>query len=219
MWRSSSPRPGLRLPARLVARRALDHLRSDRGEALELWILDLQSGAAAAADAYRRGDTEPRFSPDGRRVVFISTPYQRHFHVFVADFNDSTLGDVRRLTGENKSPLPRYYYSDYDHEINPVWTRDGRGSSSSPTATASMAPAVSGEWPRRPRRDPDRGAREFHYEETNWQARPDFSPDGTRLVYSSYLGRTRHLWLLPAAGGSVPDRLWRLGCDRPALVP
>src|SRR5438874_292645 len=39
-------------------------------------------------------------------------------------------------------------------------------------------------------------------EETNWQTRPDVSPDGTRLVYASYLGGQWHqLWLLPAAGG------------------
>ncbi len=31
-------------------------------------------------------------------------------------------------------------------------------------------------------------AREIHYEETNWKARPEFSPDGKRIVYASYLG-------------------------------
>src|SRR5207302_4680392 len=39
-------------------------------------------------------------------------------------------------------------------------------------------------------------------EETNWQARPDVSPDGSRLVYASYLGGQWHqLWLLPLSGG------------------
>jgi Tol biopolymer transport system component len=32
-------------------------------------------------------------------------------------------------------------------------------------------------------------AHEIHYEETNWKARPDVSPDGSRLVFSSYAGR------------------------------
>jgi TolB protein len=40
------------------------------------------------------------------------------------------------------------------------------------------------------------------HEETSWQARPDVSPDGTRIVYSSYLGRQwQQLWLLPLDGG------------------
>ncbi|HEY1313166.1 MAG TPA: CehA/McbA family metallohydrolase, partial [Steroidobacteraceae bacterium] len=47
-------------------------------------------------------------------------------------------------------------------------------------------------------------ARELHYEETNWKARPDISPDGSRLVFSSYLGRSWHnLWVMPAAGGDA----------------
>ncbi|HEY4817975.1 MAG TPA: CehA/McbA family metallohydrolase, partial [Candidatus Acidoferrum sp.] len=47
-------------------------------------------------------------------------------------------------------------------------------------------------------------AREIHYEETNWKARPDFSPDGSRMVYSSYLGREWHqLWVMPAKGGDA----------------
>ena len=42
-------------------------------------------------------------------------------------------------------------------------------------------------------------------EETNWQTRPDVSPDGTRLVYASYLGGQWHqLWLLPLSVGGYP---------------
>src|SRR5204863_8254131 len=45
-------------------------------------------------------------------------------------------------------------------------------------------------------------AREIHYEETTWKARPDFSPDGKRIVYASYLGRAWHqLWVMPSQGG------------------
>ena len=63
-------------------------------------------------------------------------------------------------------------------------------------------------------------ASELHYEETNWQARPDLSPDGHRIVYSSYLGRNwLQLWVMP--GGrrrAIADFLWRLGRRQPALV-
>src|SRR6267378_2921251 len=35
-------------------------------------------------------------------------------------------------------------------------------------------------------------------------ARPDFSPDGKRMVYASYLGQSWHqLWVMPAAGGDA----------------
>jgi hypothetical protein len=183
---------------------------SYRDDAVELWILDLSSGATHALTHTGVVNVEPRFSPDGKRIVFTSTEYHKRFHVYLADIADGALARVRRLTGEHRSELPRYYYSAFDHEINPVWTRDGHdivyvsnrnhiyGTGGFWTISAD-AGADLGE-------DADRsgGAREFHYEETNWKARPDPSPDGSRLVYSSYLGQAWHnLWLLPVHGGDA----------------
>ena len=48
----------------------------------------------------------------------------------------------------------------------------------------------------------DRPPRVVQHEETSWKARPDVSPDGTRIVYSSYVGgQWQQLWLLPLNGG------------------
>jgi hypothetical protein len=49
---------------------------------------------------------------------------------------------------------------------------------------------------------PGAEAKEIHYEETAWKARPEFSPDGKRIVYASYLGQAWHqLWVMPSQGG------------------
>lgn len=181
---------------------------SYNGESLELWALDLTSGTTHALTSNGAVNVEPRFSPDGRHVVFVSTQYNGRFHIFTADFGDGKLSNLQRLTGEHKSDLPRYYYSAYDHEINPVWSRDGHdiiyvsnrnhiyGTGGFWRIAATAKPAADG--------GPGAATHEFHYEETNWRARPDVSPDGTRLVFSSYLGRSWHnLWVMPAAGGDA----------------
>lgn len=172
---------------------------SYRHDAVELWVLDTDTGTTSPLLQNRAVNVEPRFSPDGRRIAFVSTAFKGHFHVFAGDFADGKLTAVERLTGETVSTLPRYYYSAVDHEISPVWSRDGAEILF--ISNRGHIYGTGGLW-----RMPARAgaeAHEIHYEETNWRARPDVSPDGARLVYASYTGRPWHnLWLLPAEGGA-----------------
>ena len=168
------------------------------GNAVELRLLDLGSGESHALTSNGAVNVEPRFSPDGKRLLFVSTSFNRRFHVFAGDLQDGKLVNVTRLTGENRSPLRRYYYSAFDHEISPVWARDG--SEIIYVSNRDHIYGTGGFW-----RSPaaaGAAAREIHYEETNWKARPDLSPDGKRLVFSSYAGRSwNNLWVMPASGG------------------
>ncbi len=172
---------------------------SYRGDAVELWLYDLSRGTAQPLTSNGAVNVEARFSPDGRRIVFVSTLYHQRFHVFIADLLDGRLANLRRLTGETQSDLPRYYYSAFDHEISPVWTRDGREIIY--VSNRNHIYGTGGFW--RIAVDAP-AAQEIHYEETNWKARPDLSADGSRLVYGSYQGRPWHnLWVLPAKGGDA----------------
>jgi TolB protein len=169
-------------------------------EAMELWLLELESGKTRALTSGGAVNVEPRWSPDGKRIVWVSTQYNKRFHVFMADVANDELKNVVRLTGETKSSLPRYYYSAYDIEINPVWTRDGKEILF--VSNCGHIYGTGGFW--RMKAEPGAEAREIHYEETSWKARPDFSPDGSRMVYSSYLGgQWQNLWLMPADGGDA----------------
>jgi TolB protein len=168
-------------------------------DAMELWLLDLATKRARQLTSGSAVNVEPRWSPDGKRLLWVSTQYNKRFHIFLANVKDGLLANMTRLTGETKSSLPRYYYSAFDTEISPVWTPDGEIIF---VCNRGHIYGSGGFW----RMKAERGAeaREIHYEETSWKARPDISPDGTRMVYSSYLGRQWHnLWVMPAAGGDA----------------
>jgi TolB protein len=193
-------------------------------DAMELWALDLlnsnqKSGKPRQLTSGGAVNVDPRFSPDGKRIAFVSTSYNGRFHIFAGDFSNGELTNVRRLTGETRSDLPRFYYSEFDHEISPSWSPDGREliyvsnrghiygtggfwrmNAVCGAGTLARLPAV----PETSGQVCPLDAREIHYEETAWKARPEFSPDGKRIVYASYLGGQWHqLWTMPATGGDA----------------
>jgi Tol biopolymer transport system component len=164
-------------------------------DAIELVVLDLPSGVVTPLTANGAVNVEPRWSPDGTRIAFVSSAYNRRWHIFTVAPQD---GEPLRLTEDNDSKLPRYYYSRWDHFISPTWSPDGKEIIL--VSNRGRIHGTGGFW----RMDARPGAapRELRYEETTWQARPDWSPDGRRVVYSSYLGRQWHqLWLMTSEGG------------------
>jgi TolB protein len=169
-------------------------------DAVELWALDITARQNHQLTTAGAANVEPRFSPDGNRIAFVSTSYNGRFHIFTGDFHAGELKNLLRITGEKRSPLPRYYYSAFDHEISPAWSPDGTELLF--VSNRGHIYGTGGFW--RVKAEPGAEAREIHYEETNWKARPEFSPDGKRIVYASYLGQPWHqLWTMPAWGGDA----------------
>jgi len=165
-------------------------------DAIELELLDLASGTVTALTSNGAVNVEPRWSPDGARIVFVSSAYNRRWHIFV--LSPEGAKDPLRLTDDNDSKLPRYYYSKWDHYISPTWSPDGKEIIL--VSNRGHIHGTGGFW--RMAAAPGATPRELRYEETTWKARPDWSPDGTRVVYSSYLGRQWHqLWLMTSEGG------------------
>ncbi|HVH11190.1 MAG TPA: CehA/McbA family metallohydrolase [Gemmatimonadales bacterium] len=169
-------------------------------DAIELELLELATGNVRPITANHAVNVDPRWSPDGRRVAFVSTAYNARWHVFVVALEDGVPGAVTRLTEDNNSGLPRYYYSPWDHYLSPTWSPDGRELIL--ISNRGHIHGTGGLW--RMPATPGAPLREIHYEETTWKARPDWSPDGRRVVFSSYLGGQWHqLWLMTSEGGDV----------------
>ena len=166
---------------------------------IELRMLNLTNGQSRSLLADGAVNVEPRWSPDGRRLAFVSTAYAGRWHIFVAATNpDGSLGPAQRISQDRESGLPRYYYGTHDQYLSPTWSPDGKD-----LILISNRGHIwgSGGFWRMPAQ-PDADPRELRFEETTWKARPDWSRDGKRVVYSSYLGRQWHqLWLMTADGG------------------
>src|SRR5207249_1398548 len=167
-------------------------------DAIELELLDLASASITPLTSNGALNLEPRWSPDGggSRIAFVSSVYHGRWHIFV--LSPGGAKDPVRLTDDNDSKLPRYYYSTWDHYISPTWSPDGKELIL--VSNRGHIHGTGGFWRMESR--PGAAPRELRYEETTWKARPDWSSDGTRVVYSSYLGRQWHqLWLMMSEGG------------------
>lgn len=195
------------------------------GNAMELWRLDLGSGHEERLTSRGAVNVEPRLSPDGTRLAWVSTEGTGHFNLFLARIDGDGLHGAHLLLGEHRSDLDRYYYSPFDHTINPSWAPDGKALYyvSNPEIGWGTGDIWSVDVER-----PDQRRRVLS-EETTWSARPELAPDGKRLLYASYRGRQhQQLWLttvtgappLPLTFGSFDRRnaRWSLDGSRIAYI-
>jgi len=169
------------------------------GDAIELWRLDLKSGREQQLTSAHAVNVEPRFSPDGKRIAWVSTQGTGHFNLFVADVAADGLHNAHPLLGERQSKITRYYYSTFDHALNPSWTPDGKHILY--VTNNEVAWGTGDIWSVSAADPNDR--RKILSEETSWNTRPETSPDGKLILFSSYHGRQwRQLWLTTPDGAA-----------------
>ncbi len=78
--------------------RAVVFTRYD-GAAMELWRLDLASGRETKLTSGGAVNVEPRVSPDGKRLAYVSTQGTGHFNLFVTDLAaDGALANAAALS-------------------------------------------------------------------------------------------------------------------------
>jgi len=169
------------------------------GEAIGLWRLDLKSGREQALTSDKAVNVEPRLSPDGKRLAWVSTQGTGHFNLFIADVGPEGLRNAHPLLGERQSKISRYYYSTYDHALNPSWSPDGKRILY--VTNTEVAWGTGDIWSVAVDNPSDR--RKVLSEETSWSARPETSPDGKQVLFASYHGRQwRQYWVTTPEGAA-----------------
>ena len=186
------------------------------GAGLELWRLDLASGREQRLTSDGAVNVEPRLSPDGRRLAWVSTRRNGRFDLHVADLGPDGLLNAKAFFPERRTAIDRYYYSAWDHAINPSWSPDGQRIYFVDNADVAWG---SGDLWSVAVDDPQDRRRVLR-EETSWSARPELAPDGRRLALFE-LSRAAVASALahdPRGCAAIAAHVRRVRCAKRALV-
>ena len=96
------------------------------GASEELMLLDVPSKNISSLTNNNAVNLEPRFSPDGKQILFVSTVSTGHFLIYKANITGNGLSNIKCITPGRQSEVKRYYYSSFDHAINPCWSGNGK---------------------------------------------------------------------------------------------
>jgi Tol biopolymer transport system component len=173
---------------------------ADLNETIHLWLLDLRDGSTRQLTSGNSINVEPEWSPDGTRLAYVSTHPNGNYNIYVMPLANGVAGTPQMLTSDFELKPPTVYYGKWALHIHPTWTRDGKELIL--ISNRDNKHGSGGFY--RMKAEPGAELKRFYYEETTWKARPTLSPDGAKLVYSSYLGRQwQQLWAMPPKGGDV----------------
>jgi len=152
----------------------------NRGRGMEVWTSDLFGGEAMAWQGVSAQNLTPRWSPDGRRIIFTS--YRGGFpDIYVLDLAARTPILLVSLQGTNTGGR----YSPDGSRVAMVLSGEGNSELYVSNAQGRMisrltrSPAV--------------------------KAGPCWSPDGTRIIFTCEPGP--QLYIMSAAVGAYPQRL------------
>ena len=171
---------------------------SEINEEIHLKLLDLETGDVTPLTSGVSINVEPEWSPDGKRLAFVSSRPQGRYNIWMMDFADGKLSEPYAITKEFQLVPRTVYYGEWAVHLHPTWTPDSKELIFI-TNRHNKHGSGGFYWMKA---EPDAEMTRFHYEETTWRARPTISPDGAKMVYSSYLGRQwQQLWAMPPKGG------------------
>lgn len=176
----------------------------DDWRSIQLEAVRVDTGEIRVLTAGDQVYADPVFSPDGTRLAYVSTKGTGNFHLFTRAIRGGDWAGVEtQLSREHGFGRGRQYFAEQDLHIEPAWSRDGQELFLVSNRGVALG---SGHLWRIPAEAADAmtRARPILTEQSLYRTRPDVSPDGKRVVYSSTAGAAdqfNHLYVLPIDGG------------------
>lgn len=175
---------------------------ADEGyRAINLRMLDLNTGETHALTKGDFVQLDPVFSPDGKRVLYVSTAPDGWYHLYAMPLDAAgNPGEPLRLTEGHNYPNARLYFGAEDLHIEP--TLSPQGDEMILISNRGISLGSGGVWRAPVEPNAMEKAKLILREETLYRTRPQWSPDGARILYSSHRGsQFDNLYVLPVDGG------------------
>lgn len=175
----------------------------DDGSTIQLEAVNVDTGQTHPLTGDSHMYADPVFSPDGSKLAYVSTRPNGYFNVYVRPIREGRwAGEEIAVSRDNRHPVERLYFGPWDMHTQPSWLP---GSDELVLVSNRNAPLGSGNLWRVPAQ-PDGMSRAtlMLQEETLYRTRPDVSPEGKRIIFSSSRGAAdqfNHLYLVPIDGG------------------
>ena len=180
--------------------RWIAYTADDGYESINLRLLNVATGESSALTNGRFVHLDPAWLPDGSGIVYVSTDPDGWYHLHSLPLADGEPGVAVQLTSDHAYPNDRLYFGSQDLHIQPSLSPDGTemilvSNRGIPLGSGAIwrAPVAPDAMP---------SATRILREETLYRTRPQWSPDGKRIVYSSHRGsQFSNLYVLPTRGG------------------
>ncbi|HZS51872.1 MAG TPA: CehA/McbA family metallohydrolase [Bryobacterales bacterium] len=180
--------------------RWIAYTAEDDGKTIHLMLLNVRTGESTVLTRGDSVNVDPAWSPDGKQLAYVSTAPNGWFNIYVMPVNNGAPGAPVQITADHRFGRPRLYFSDYDSHIEPTWSPDGKEIIA--ISNRGIPLGSGGIWRMPVKPDAMAGARLILREETLYRTRPQWSPDGKRILYSSHRGsQFTNLYVLPVEGG------------------
>ncbi len=180
--------------------RWIAYTADDQYGSINLMLLDTTTGESTALTRGQQLNLDPVWLPDGSGLLHVSTEPDGWYNLYSLPLANGVAGQPVRLTEDNAYRNSRLYFGRQDIHIQP--TVAPRGMEMIFVSNRGIPLGSGAIWRAPVGPDAMASATQILREETLYRTRPQWSPDGTRIVYSSHRGsQYNNLYVLPVEGG------------------